>query len=532
MSSNLVIVAIPARDEKVWKVSSEQVPHLTLLFLGENTEDVDKLERIVEFVDHAVTMSEHGPFMMDVDERGTLGPDTADVLFFRKDYSSRWITGFRNQLLQQNDIRTAYDSALQFPEWQPHLTLGYPATPANEDEIPEHGLNWITFDRIAVWTQDFDGPEFKLHWPDRELESCMAMAGTNNVRKAIGLDTLVKELEIPVEHHGIKGMRWGVRKENVTGGVKKIGRAIGKVASDVQFENMARDGRAADHIENKGHADFRKIDLPKINTKPEYQAARKLRTRLRNPRDPVVKQYRKEIKTTYIQRMEKTANSLTNKSGTRQYTIRERGWDLPSEGGNLPTSKHIWEVSTRTVQHDDSTTKPFFVELILDQDGFVTDINQINPSDFTQHTAELGAEFIAHYGIKGMHWGIHTRQSTRSTPSPVAPKATSHVPSGAKRKTKLQVEGGQNHPAHEDAIKVALAKVKLKKSGVAALSNQELRDVANRVQLENQVSLLTSHKGKRFVTQQLQNEGQNLARTGVKVGVKRGIKKAGIAALA
>jgi hypothetical protein len=77
---------------------------------------------------------------------------------------------------------------------------------------------------------------------------------------------------------------------------------------------------------------------------------------------------------------------------------------------------------------------------------------------------------------------------------------------------------------------VAKAKQKLKKSGTNALSNQELRDVANRVQLENQVHLLTSHKGRKYVGKILESEGQNLLRTGIREGVRRGVKRAGATA--
>ena len=34
MSSNLVIVAIPDENDRVWKISSEKVPHLTVLVPG------------------------------------------------------------------------------------------------------------------------------------------------------------------------------------------------------------------------------------------------------------------------------------------------------------------------------------------------------------------------------------------------------------------------------------------------------------------------------------------------------------------
>jgi 2'-5' RNA ligase len=132
MAKNLVIVAIPEEQDKVWKISSEKVPHLTLLFLGDSDSN-PHVEDIVLFVEHAVEICQHGPFYLDVDRRGTLGPDNADVVFFStRSWNLKWIKQFRSQLLQNENIRTAYDAADQYDEWQPHLTMGYPVTPAKK----------------------------------------------------------------------------------------------------------------------------------------------------------------------------------------------------------------------------------------------------------------------------------------------------------------------------------------------------------------------------------------------------------------
>jgi hypothetical protein len=143
----------------------------------------------------------------------------------------------------------------------------------------------------------------------------------------------------------------------------------------------------------------------------------------------------------------------------------------------------------------------------------------------------LGELAMEHHGIKGMHWGIR-RDHPSGGPQAVHPTATSRVPAGDRRKTKIKTEGGQNIDAHPDAIKVAESKAKLKKSGPSALSNQELRDVSNRVRLESEALLLTSHKGKQFVKRQLIGQGDSLARAGLREGTKRGVKKAGFAGAA
>ena len=188
------IVAIPSQDDPVWSVSSEEIPHITLMFLGDQSKNPD-LPKIVDFLDHVVNTNMH-PFGLSVDRRGELGSDKADVLFFRTN-GIKELEKVRFYLLGNPYIRNAYNSTEQFPSWIPHLTLGYPETPAKKP-TPIPYISWVHFDHVSIWTKDFEGPTFRL--PDRsydgELET--AMSGINK-----------NELT----HFGIKGMRWGVRRE-------------------------------------------------------------------------------------------------------------------------------------------------------------------------------------------------------------------------------------------------------------------------------------------------------------------------------
>jgi 2'-5' RNA ligase len=167
---NVVIVALPSENDYVNKISSEKVAHLTILFLGDLLK-VQNLGKIIGFTKHASDQT-LTRFTLEVDRRGVLGLDLADVLFFKK---SKWsgfeeINSFRSSLLQENNIRTAYDSVQdQFSEWIPHLTLGYPATPAKEDTRDYPGIDYVSFDRISVWVKDLEGIEFPLKSYDDEM---------------------------------------------------------------------------------------------------------------------------------------------------------------------------------------------------------------------------------------------------------------------------------------------------------------------------------------------------------------------------
>lgn len=194
--SNLVIVAIPAEDDLVWKVSTEKVPHMTICFLGESS-NVSNLDVIAQFLIHAAGL-ELTRFGLDVDRRGELGPDKADVLFFDDRWELPQLRKFRHNLLQENNIRKAYDSVEQPDVWLPHLTLGYPERPAKDSAV-DYPIRYVMFDRVALWDQDYAGLEILLKKDNYDLaEVAMSTA-------EVGADF--------IEHFGVKGMRWGVRKD-------------------------------------------------------------------------------------------------------------------------------------------------------------------------------------------------------------------------------------------------------------------------------------------------------------------------------
>lgn len=114
-------------------------------------------------------------------------------------------------------------------------------------------------------------------------------------------------------------------------------------------------------------------------------------------------------------------------------------------------------------------------------------------------------ETLAHYGVKGMRWGVRRARGSdgRVVETPVSVKTTP----GKRVKT----SGGTGQKPSEDAVRVATARQKAKKSSLDSLSNKELQELVNRMNLEQQYSRLSGGKknaGRKFIENQLKAEGR------------------------
>lgn len=150
-----VIVAIPAADDPIWDASSEPVPHMTMIWLGKQEFTDEPWQAILAGVRSAAEQfgELEGPQEVAVTSREPLGDDDADVLMV----DPGKMANLRDYMLTHETIRAAFDAVEQYPQWTPHVTLGYPETPAKG----EPGET-IRFDRLAVWDGDYEGEEFPM----------------------------------------------------------------------------------------------------------------------------------------------------------------------------------------------------------------------------------------------------------------------------------------------------------------------------------------------------------------------------------
>lgn len=142
------------------------------------------------------------------------------------------------------------------------------------------------------------------------------------------------------------------------------------------------------------------------------------------------------------------------------------------------------------------------------------------------NTAEVVEDILSHHGVLGMKWGVRGSRSSSVTVS------SKRIGKG------IKTTGGHGHPAHSDAIRTAKLGQIQRKSGIKALSNDDLQNYTKRLNLEQNAKRLdyeTSNAGRKFVKTLIRDTGkktsEDVSTSSAKM-VAKGLRRAATAAAA
>ena len=114
------------------------------------------------------------------------------------------------------------------------------------------------------------------------------------------------------------------------------------------------------------------------------------------------------------------------------------------------------------------------------------------------NTYEVIEDILEHHGVKGMKWGVR-RKATVGAQEVIVKDTRRKIPGF---EPKVKTKGGGGRPASPDAVRAATTRQIGKKSGVKALSDQQLQEYTRRMNLEQQVKRLQyeqSNPAKKFI---------------------------------
>lgn len=330
-------------------------------------------------------------------------------------------------------------------------------------------------------------------------------------------------------HYGVKGMKWGVTRSDPSGGTRAE-RKVSKLQDTADRNRRIAEGTASrkDKIDQavfgKGMKGFGgAVSLsPKVAArmaakydKKADKAQQKIDDKARKEATLAAhKKWKEEAGGTEMANkvfqkaakdFEKTANIINNdpnykdKDVTkgivgRQYqatmnhyfnqhlaqasvdlTLNDRGrayiYQYDARSGLMKGTEH--RLSSVEIEHAEGSKfemPDYSVE--LDDQGHMISFNLVGE--------------LYHYGVKGMKWGVSKKSGDSS---PVDVTAAQKKPG-----TRVKATGGQNQPASKDAVRAATSRQKARASTIDALTNDELKDVVKRMQLEQQYSQLSAQR--------------------------------------
>lgn len=302
------------------------------------------------------------------------------------------------------------------------------------------------------------------------------------------MDQLMDDILV---HFGVRGMKWGVRKDGPRGAIRR-GATKANVALGAGSKAI-KEGEARTLFLSPETRD-------KVNSATQNRV---LAQAVQVNRDPRFKgkdiKNNASLKKEYFGEIEQRAHSIYKEE---LRNARVDAWADLVETVLRPSGDSMsFKANTGKARHAEDDEVLLTLSFTRNQLGHIVGVEVVDDA-FAQGEAFID-DFLAHFGVRGMKWGIRKR-STSPTPVLVDGRVKGS-------RVKVKTSGGERINPSEDAIKVAISKQKIRKSGTHALSNQELQAVVQRMNLEQQYSRLQTQNASpaaKFVRDVLVGQGK------------------------
>lgn len=225
----------------------------------------------------------------------------------------------------------------------------------------------------------------------------------------------MREVENILEHHGVKGMRWGVHKDYLGTTDIRSG-SSGVVTRPLTKRAMNNNPRGPDAFKTAAATHNIGVMLRRRAMAPD-SAISKYNAEWRASGKAKKNEHRDEYDREYARLMTKEANKFT-KPGTnaRVHVIRAKDGHVTihlttasSRAINKGYSKGMQSRDDVEIVHAaNESPEVIIMEAVLDSDGLIVDFKV---SDEVKHDDLTGDDVLMHYGIKGMRWGFRRSDS-------------------------------------------------------------------------------------------------------------------------
>ena len=329
-----------------------------------------------------------------------------------------------------------------------------------------------------------------------------------------------------LEHYGVKGMKWGVRRAR-NGKIRARATMSKRDLDDADWldggTNRPESFNKAYHKTYRNAAGKIRQGIRKINKDPKYvkQDFRK--------DSPLRKEYYSEISKMSTEQLNAAA-SRKGASPSKRFelrfdfdvsreakptiTVRRRDTRLGRKDARKtakesrgPSALDKTIKAVKEVKHAEDESATF--DLVVDEMGYILDLGiPVDEVDEVEQSDNVD-EFLAHYGVKGMKWGVRKDRS-----------------GGGSRKSKPDSKTPATKKAPEK--KGGSSSGSAPKKTVKDIDDATLRDAINRIKLEQEFKRLTTadkSRGRKMVEDALFEAGkETLKGVAVKYATQASVK--------